>query len=187
MIKQLLQRLTDTSNGGRRLPWITRKVMAWISGFDADKYWRRQYAVANPNSKVNPLLIAYYLLWIKHVDNKHNCSFGTTFNRGMKFITPPNLPHGLNGIIVGRDARIGRGCTIYHQVTIAGGGVVIGDYVELGAGAKVLPHVKIGNHVHVGANCVVVEDIPDYATVVLQKPRIINKNIDGSESKAIEL
>lgn len=45
--------------------------------------------------------------------------------------------------------------------------MVIGDYVELGAGAKVLPHVKIDNHVYVGANCVVVEDIPDNATVVL--------------------
>lgn len=92
---------------------------------------------------------------------------------------PPYLPHGPNGIIVGSDAKIGRGCIIYHQVTIAGGGVVIGDYVELGAGAKVLPNVKIGNHVHVGVNCVVVEDIPDYATVVLQKPRIINKNNDS--------
>lgn len=90
-------------------------------------------------------------------------------------LPPPYLPHGPNGIVVGSDAKIGRGCIIYHQVTIAGGGVVIGDYVELGAGAKVLPNVKIGNHVHVGANCVVVEDIPDYATVVLQKPRIIEK------------
>lgn len=53
--------------------------------------------------------------------------------------------------------------------------MIIGDYVELGAGAKVLPNVKIGNHVHIGANCVVVEDIPDNATVVLQKPRIIEK------------
>ena len=93
----------------------------------------------------------------------------------MRWISPPNLPHGPNGIIVGGDVRIGRGCTIYHQVTIAGGGVVIGDYVELGAGAKVLPNVKIGNYVHVGANCIVLEDVPDYATVVLPKPRIINK------------
>ena len=93
----------------------------------------------------------------------------------MRWISPPNLPHGPNGIIVGGDVRIGRGCTIYHQVTIAGGGVVIGDYVELGAGARVLPNVKIGNYVHVGANCIVLEDVPDYATVVLPKPRIINK------------
>lgn len=175
MIRKILQRLTDTSDGGKHLPWITRRVMAWLSGFDAEKYWHRQFIVANPHAKVNPLLKAYYLLWIKRVDCKHNCSFGTSYNKGMRWISPPNLPHGPNGIIVGGDVRIGRGCTIYHQVTIAGGGVVIGDYVELGAGAKVLPNVKIGNYVHVGANCIVLEDVPDYATVVLPKPRIINK------------
>jgi serine O-acetyltransferase len=54
---------------------------------------------------------------------------------------------------------------------------VIGDFTEIGAGAKILPNVRIGHHVHVGANCVVVEDIPDYATVVLHKPRIILKVI----------
>ncbi len=51
----------------------------------------------------------------------------------------------------------------------------IGDNVLLGAGSKVLPAVNIGNNVKVGANCVVVEDIPDNATVVLPKPRIINR------------
>ena len=50
---------------------------------------------------------------------------------------------------------------------------MIGDNVMLGAGSKVLPGVTIGNNVKVGANCVVVEDIPDNATVVLPKPRII--------------
>ena len=53
--------------------------------------------------------------------------------------------------------------------------MVIGDYVELGAGAKILPNVTIGNYCHVGANAVVVEDIPDYSTCVMQKPRIIIK------------
>lgn len=89
MIRKLLQRLTDTSDGGKHLPWITRRVMAWLSGFDTDKYWHRQFLVANPQAKVNPLLKAYYLLWIKRVDSKHNCSFGTSFNKGMRAITPP--------------------------------------------------------------------------------------------------
>lgn len=62
-------------------------------------------------------------------------------------------------------------------MTIAGGNVVIGNNVELGAGAKILPNVRIGNNVHIGANCIVVEDIPDNATVVLQKPRIILKDL----------
>ncbi len=51
----------------------------------------------------------------------------------------------------------------------------IGDNVLLGAGSKVLPSVNIGNNVKVGANCVVVEDVFDNATVVLPKPRIINR------------
>lgn len=89
MFSNLFHKLTDTSDGGKRLPWITRRVMVLISGFDADKYWRRQFIVANPQAKVNPLLKAYYLLWIKRVDSKHNCSFGTSFNKGMRAITPP--------------------------------------------------------------------------------------------------
>ena len=83
------------------------------------------------------------------------------------------MPHGLNGIIVGHDAIIGRNCTIIHQVTIAHGGVRIGNNVLIGAGAKILPNVTIGNNVKIGANCVVVEDVPDNATVVRPKPRII--------------
>lgn len=96
-------------------------------------------------------------------------------NAGAEFATPPFLPHGPNGIICGHDIKVGAGCIIYHQVTIAGGNVVIGDRVELGAGAKILPNVTIGNYCHVGANAVVVEDMPDYSTCVMQKPRIITK------------
>ena len=91
------------------------------------------------------------------------------------FATSPHLPHGPNGIIVGHDVCIGENIIIYQQVTISQGRVVIGHNVILGAGAKILPNVCIGNNVKVGANCVVVEDIPANATVVLPKPRIILK------------
>ena len=69
---------------------------------------------------------------------------------------------------MGHDAKVGSRCIIYLQVTIAGGNVVIGDWVELGAGAKALPNVRIRDHCHVGANAVVVEDMPDYSTCVIQ-------------------
>ncbi len=55
------------------------------------------------------------------------------------------------------------------------GGGKIGDNVMLGAGSKVLDNVTIGNNVRVGLNAVVIEDIPDGATVVLPRPRIITK------------
>ena len=56
----------------------------------------------------------------------------------LNLLPPPHLPHGLNGIIVGHDAIIGRDCTIFQQVTIAHGGVRIGDNVLIGAGAQIL-------------------------------------------------
>lgn len=86
------------------------------------------------------------------------------------------LPHGPKGIIVGHDVVVGSNCTIFQQVTIANGGVKILNNVMLEAGSKVLQNLTIGNNAKVGANAVVVEDIPDNATVVLPKPRIIIKN-----------
>lgn len=184
-MNNILHRLTDVSNGGQNLPWITRKVMAFLYGYDHQKYWKRRSIVVDEKSMTNPLLKMYYLLWIKRVDSKHHCSFGTLYNSVSQFITPPLLPHGPNGIIVGHDAKIGANCVIYHQVTIAGGHVTIGNHTELGAGAKVLPNVTIGSHCHVGANAVVVEDIPDYSTCVMQKPRIILQKKEDNDNKPI--
>ncbi len=165
----------DTSDGGKHLPWITRKIKSIISGYNYRKYWNRYYLVSSPNSKTPSLLKFYYLIWLKKKDSKFCSSFGISYNTDIQYITPPYLPHGPNGIIVGSDAKLGEGVIIYHQVTIAGGGVEIGDHTELGAGAKILPHVRIGKYCHVGTNAVVVEDMPDYSTCVMQKPRIIQK------------
>ena len=175
VMKNLLRKLTDTSNGGKNLPRITRKVMAFMSGYDHEKYWRRRNFVVTPNNGVNLLLKIYCLLWIKRVDRKHHCSFGTMYNAGAQFVTPPHLPHGPNGIIVGSDAKIGANVTLYHQVTIPAGGVQIGDKTTLFPGAKVIEGIKIGSNCRIGANAVVCEDIPDGATVVPQRARIILK------------
>lgn len=115
----------------------------------------------------------YYLYYIKKTDAYHHCSFGTNLNAGTIFDSPPHLPHGPSGIIVGHDLHIGSNCTIYQQVTIVHGRGGIGDNVMLGAGSKVLAGINIGNNVKVSTNCVVVEDIPNNATVVLPKSRII--------------
>lgn len=176
-LKQIFNKLTDTSGGGKKLPFFTRKIISYISEYNHEKYWRRRAIVVDSNNKTNSLLKMYYLLWIKRKDTHCHCSFGTSYHVGAQFDTPPYLPHGPYGIIVGSDAKIGAECIIYHQVTIAGGNVVIGDKTELGVGAKVLPNVSIGNYCHVGANAVVVEDMPDSSTCVMQKPRIIKSGI----------
>jgi len=157
--------------------WLGRLmdfVLGSIQGFHYSKYWRRRSYVIDSENK-NSLLKLYYLYWIKKVDAKNHCSFGTSYNSGALFKTPPLLEHGPNGIIIGHDVIVGKNCSIFQQVTIAQGGVKIGNNVLIGAGAKILPGVTIGNNVKIGANAVVVEDIPDGATVVLQKARIIVK------------
>ena len=89
------------------------------------------------------------------------------------------FPH-LYGIVISYHSRIGSNVTIYQGVTIGQDRVnhpnnapVIGDNVIIGAGAKIIGPVNIGNNVRIGANCVVVTDIPDNATAVMSKPRII--------------
>ena len=67
---------------------------------------------------------------------------------------------------------------IYQQVTIGqgkDGAHKIGDDVQIGAGAIIIGNVVIGNRVKIGAGCVVTDSIPDGATVVMEKPRIILK------------
>lgn len=154
---------------------LGRVLLSWIQHYNHEKYWKRRDIVINPNDKTYLLLKLYYLYYIKRTDAYHNCSFGTNLNSGAYFATSPHLPHGPKGIIVGHDVRIGANSIIYQQVTIAQGGVKILNNVLIGAGAKILPGVSIGNNVKVGANAVVVEDVPDNATVVLPKPRIILK------------
>lgn len=162
--------------GGVNRSSLQQLLLNWIHGYNHRKYWKRRSEVVNPLSKKPWLLRLYYLWWIKRIDAKHHCSFGTNLNAGASFSSPPFLPHGPNGIICGHDVKVGANCIIYHQVTIAGGNVTIGDCTELGAGAKVLPNVTIGSHCHVGANAVVVENMPDYSTCVMQRPRIILKH-----------
>ncbi|MBO5078531.1 MAG: serine acetyltransferase [Oscillospiraceae bacterium] len=101
---------------------------------------------------------------------------------GAEFASVPVFPHGVTGIFVSEGAKIGKECVIFHQVTIGSnmlpnspghGSPVIGDNVYIGCGAKIIGGVRVGNNVRIGANCVVTRDVPDNATVVLEKPRVL--------------
>ncbi len=81
------------------------------------------------------------------------------------------LPH-LNGIVLNPDVIIGDNCTILHQVTIGNNifkGLnslaVIGDNVQISAGAKIIGPCKIGSNVVIGANSVVTKNISDNQVV----------------------
>ena len=98
------------------------KIMSYLRGYNHEKYWRRREIVVNPENKTPLIIKLYFLFYIKRKDIKFGCSFGTNLNSGSKFLTPPRLPHGPYGIIVGHNWKIGANCIIYQQVTLAGGG-----------------------------------------------------------------
>lgn len=161
--------------GDVKLSALERLLRSKVQRYDEDKYWRYRQIVIDPSkgSKLGDLWRLYY---IKRADAFNGASMGTHRGFGARFATPPRLPHGLNGIIVSHNAVIGKNCTIFHQVTIGegkGGAPAIGDDVLIGAGAKIIGPITIGNGCKIGAGCIVTQDIPDGATVVMERPRII--------------
>lgn len=87
--------------------------------------------------------------------------------KGIKF------QHSVNGVILHPDTIIGENVTIMHQVTLGaihvnGNNVPpqIGDGVFIGAGAKVIGDITIGNKAKIGTNAVVLKSVPEYATAV---------------------
>ena len=78
------------------------------------------------------------------------------------------IPHP-NGIVIHPDSVIGVNCLLFQQVTLgtnSSSPPVLGGHVDIGAGAKVLGKVRIGNHARIGANAVVTKEVPEGATMV---------------------
>jgi serine O-acetyltransferase len=82
------------------------------------------------------------------------------------------IDHGA-GVVIGETAEIGDDVTLYQGVTLGGTGKekgkrhpTIGDGVVVGAGAKVLGNIRVGDHSRVGAGSVVLRSVPDDSTIV---------------------
>ncbi|OAI10497.1 serine acetyltransferase [Methylomonas koyamae] len=82
------------------------------------------------------------------------------------------IDHGM-GVVIGETAVIGDDCTLYHSVTLGGTSwdkgkrhPTLGNGVVIGAGAKVLGPIDIGDGARVGSNSVVVKPVPPGVTVV---------------------
>ncbi len=104
-------------------------------------------------------------------------------NRSAQIAKGVRFPHP-NGVVVHKDAVIGEGCLIMQQVTIGqmalgpaarNGAPTIGDGAYIGAGAKVIGGIRIGERARVGANAVVLVDVPDDAIAVGVPARIIER------------
>ena len=99
-----------------------------------------------------------------------------TLMKGVKFA------YGGIGVVIHARAVVGHNCMIGQGVTIGGKSgwyevPIIGDNVEISAGARILGPVRIGNNVIIGANAVVVKDVPDNCVVAGVPARIIRDNM----------
>lgn len=91
------------------------------------------------------------------------------------------IDHGM-GVVIGETAEIGDDCTLYHGVTLGGTSwspgkrhPTLGKGVVIGAGAKVLGPLYVGENARIGSNAVVVKDVPAGCTVVGIPGRIVAK------------
>ena len=92
------------------------------------------------------------------------CIIGRGASFGPRFV----LIHSL-GVVINSTVRGGEGIHIEHQVTIGaeqGQSPVLGNDIFIGAGAKLIGNIQIGDHVRIGANAVVLRDVPAHATAV---------------------
>jgi serine O-acetyltransferase len=91
------------------------------------------------------------------------------------------IPHP-NGIVIHPDVEVGPNCLLFQQVTLghAGAGVPrLGGHVDVGAGAKIIGPVTIGDHAKIGANAVVTIDVPMSATAVGIPARLLGEKSMG--------
>jgi serine O-acetyltransferase len=101
------------------------------------------------------------------------------------------VDHGM-GVVIGETAEIGDNVTLYHGVTLGGTSwqkgkrhPTIGNNVVIGTGAKVLGPVRIGDNTRIGANSVVVHDIPPNSVVVGIPGKIVFR-VEGDRKIALD-
>ena len=164
MLKAIKELYFDAKNISRKDP-ASRNVLYVIllyPGFHALLFYRIAHFLSNLNLNFIARLISQFARFLT----------GIEIHPGAKIGKRLFIDHGM-GIVIGETTTIGDNCTVYHGVTLGGTGKDknkrhpdLGDNVIVGCGAKVLGPIKIGNNVKIGANAVVLKEVPCNSTVV---------------------
>lgn len=131
-------------------------------GFHAVQLHRRAHFLWKHNFKLLARLLAWFSRFVTGIEIHPAAVIGDYFF----------IDHG-HGVVIGETSVIGNKVTIYHDVTLGGTTLAkakrhptIEDEVVIGAGAQVLGPITVGKGAHIGANAVVVKDVPAGATMV---------------------
>ena len=138
------------------------EVLLTYSGLHAIICYRIAHALAWVRIPVIPRLLMTLAHWLTGIEIHPSAKIG----RGLF------IDHG-TGVVIGETAVIGDNVTLFQGVTLGGTGKergkrhpTIGDNAVIGAGAKILGNITVGHDAMVGANAVVIRDVPDHSTVV---------------------
>jgi serine O-acetyltransferase len=164
----------------------TFEILSSWAGVQALLAHRAAHALMEAGVPVLPRVIAYMTRAVTGVEIHPAAVIGQEFF----------IDHGA-GVVIGETAVIGDRVTLYQGVTLGGTGFqrgkrhpTLGDNVTVGSGAKLLGPIDVGDGAKVGANTVVVEDVPPGATVVGNPGhpvRVEGKRIEGPDADWIHL
>lgn len=155
----------------QRDPAARNLVEAWTiyPGVQAMALHRLAHALWRRGWRYLPRWLSFFARWLTHVDIHPGARIGARFF----------IDHGA-GVVIGETAEIGNDVTLYHGVTLGGTSLcagkrhpTLGDQVVVGAGAKILGPIVVGNRARVAANSVVIDTVPAGATVVGIPGRVV--------------
>jgi serine O-acetyltransferase len=145
------------------------EVMTCYPGFHAMVSHRFAHRLWNMGFKWLARLTSHVGRWLTGIEIHPGARIGRRFF----------IDHGM-GVVIGETAEIGDDCTLYHGVTLGGTTwnkgkrhPTLGNGVVVGAGAKILGPVTVGDGAKIGSNAVVVRDVPQGATAIGIPARII--------------
>lgn len=108
----------------------------------------------------------------RYISEKAKRKTGIEIHPGAKIGKGLFIDHG-TGVVIGETAEVGDNVTMFHGVTLGGTGKekgkrhpTIGNNVFIGSGAKILGNIKVGDNSKIGANAVILKDVPSNVTIV---------------------
>ena len=117
----------------------------------------------------------------RYISEKTRKKTGIEIHPGAQIGKGLFIDHGM-GVVIGETAIVGDNVTMYHGVTLGGTGKekgkrhpTIEDNVFIGTGAKILGNITVGRNSKIGANAVILEDVPPNCTAVGVPGRITKK------------
>jgi serine O-acetyltransferase len=164
----------------------TFEILTSWAGVQALLAHRAAHALMEAGVPLLPRTIAYLTRAITGIEIHPAAQIGKEFF----------IDHG-SGVVIGETAAIGSCVTLYQGVTLGGTGFqrgkrhpTLGNNVTVGSGAKLLGPIAVGDGAKVGANTVVVEDVPPGATVVGNPGhpvKLEGKRVEGPDADWIHL